>query len=104
MRPILILGLIALYPSAVLAQTAATPTPAPAPTAAPAAAGAGPTRGGDISRDEYIQLAVECARRAAEQRFDRMDANHDGVLTAEERRAVRAQRRGMQSQSQAQSQ
>jgi hypothetical protein len=46
------------------------------------------TRGGDITKDEYI----ERARRAAERRFDKMDANHDGVLTADERRAAREER------------
>ena len=30
--------------------------------------------------------------RAAERRFDKMDANHDGVLTADERRAAREER------------
>jgi hypothetical protein len=28
----------------------------------------------------------------AERRFDQMDTNHDGILTAEERRAFRAKR------------
>jgi hypothetical protein len=51
-------------------------------------------RGGDITKDEYI----ERARRAAEKRFERMDANHDGVLTAEERKAARGQRKSPRSQ------
>ena len=58
------------------------------------AAGFAQSRGGDITRDEYIQRAVDRARHAAEARFDRMDTDHDGVLTAEERRAARAARRG----------
>ena len=78
MRAALLVILFALLlPAAAIAQTAA-----------PAAR----TRGGDITRDEYIDRA----RRAAERRFDRMDTNHDGVLTADERRAARegrAQRR-----------
>ena len=79
MRAILLMILLALLmPAAANAQTA-TPS-----IAAPAAR----TRGGDITRDEYI----ERARRAAERRFDRMDTNHDGVLTADERRAAREQR------------
>jgi hypothetical protein len=41
---------------------------------------------------------VERARRAAEKRFDRLDTDHDGVLTAEERRAARAQRHADPSQ------
>jgi hypothetical protein len=76
MRAACVLGLVALaWPAAVSAQTAA----APAATAAVA------RRGGDITRDQYI----ERARRNAERRFDRMDADHDGVLTAAERRAYR---------------
>ena len=96
MRAILVVSLVALLsPLAALAQTAPAPaSPAPAnPGAAPA-----PSRGGDITRDQYIEHAVERARRAAEKRFDRMDTDHDGVLTAEERRAARAQRHAEPSQ------
>lgn len=83
--------LIMLGPTAGLAQTApASPPPAAAETPAPPA---GRARGGDISRDEYIERAVERAKRAAEKRFDKMDANHDGILTADERRAAREERR-----------
>src|SRR5260370_22022473 len=99
MRAILVVSLVALLcPAAAIAQTAAAPSAAPSSSAAPAAKSAAPTRGGDITRDDYIQRAVDRARRAAEKRFDQMDANHDGVLTAEERRAARAQRRASQSQ------
>ena len=77
MRAILVAILIALSVPAI----AQTDVPA---SAAPAAR----TRGGDITKDEY----VERARRAAERRFDKMDANHDGVLTADERRAAREER------------
>ena len=91
MRAVLVVGLVALLcPAAVLAQSAAAVAP-----------GAVPTRGGDITRDQYIEHAVERARRAAEARFDRMDTDHDGVLSAAERRAARterAQRRAAQSQ------
>ena len=76
MRAVLVTLLIALSVPA-LAQT-----------------GARTRAGGDITKDEYI----ERARRAAEKRFDRMDSNHDGVLTAEERRAGRAPRRSSRSQ------
>jgi hypothetical protein len=82
MRTVLLVILFAsLVPAAAIAQTAAPASPS---TSAPAAR----TRGGDITRDEYIDRA----RRAAEKRFDRMDTNHDGVLTADERRAAREQR------------
>jgi hypothetical protein len=89
MRAILIVGLCALLcPAAAIAQTA----PAAPATTAPAAPSAASTRGGDITKDEYIEHAVERAKRAAAARFDRLDTNHDGVLTAEERRAARAER------------
>jgi hypothetical protein len=106
MRAVLAVSLVALLcPLAVLAQTAPPASTAPAPSAAPASPSAAPaspgptsTRGGDITRDEYIQHAVDRARRAAETRFDRMDTNHDGILTADERRAARATRRGASQQ------
>jgi hypothetical protein len=76
----------------------ASSVPAYAQTDAPASsAPAARTRGADITRDEY----VERARHAAERRFDKMDTNHDGILTADERRAAReerAQRRAARSQ------
>jgi hypothetical protein len=87
MRAILVVSLCALLcPAAALAQTA------PAPAAVPASAAA--TRGGDITKDQYIEHAVERARRAAAARFDRLDTDHDGVLTADERRSARAERAG----------
>ena len=82
MRAVLIAILVALSLPA-MAQNPAATSPAPM-EAAPAAR----SRGGDITKEEY----VERAKRAAERRFDRMDLNHDGVLTAEERRAAREQR------------
>src|SRR5690242_11252298 len=94
MRAILVVGFVALLaPLTASAQT--VPAPAGPATASPPAAR---TRGGDITRDEYIQRAVERARRAAETRFDRMDTDHDGVLTADERRAARAARRAPPTQ------
>lgn len=93
MRFVLATILLALSMPA-MAQTAAPTAPAATPaTAAPAAR----SRGGDITKEEYI----ERAKRAAERRFDRMDLNHDGILTADERRSVReqrAQRRAARSQ------
>jgi len=88
MRVALLAILLAFsFPVAAAAQTATPPASAPAAR----------TRGGDVTRDEY----VERARRAGERRFDKMDTNHDGVLTADERRAARearAQRRAARSQ------
>src|ERR1700686_915294 len=93
MRAILVVGLCALLcPAAAMAQTAPAAPAQAAPSAAPAAPSAASTRGGDITKDEYIDHAVERAKRAAAARFDRLDTNHDGVLTAEERRAARAER------------
>jgi len=97
MRAALGFGLLALLcPAVVLAQTSAAPSPpaasSPAPTSSPATPEAktpAHARGGDITRDEYI----ERAKRNAERRFERMDADHDGVLTADERRAYRAAHR-----------
>jgi hypothetical protein len=89
MRAILVVGLCALLcPAAAMAQTAPS---APA-TTAPATPSAASTRGGDITKDQYIEHAVERAKRAAAARFDRLDTNHNGVLTADERRAARAER------------
>ncbi|HEV2336268.1 MAG TPA: hypothetical protein VGS13_12275 [Stellaceae bacterium] len=97
MRAILAVSLVALLgPAVALAQTTAAPAPASpapsAPSAAPATSSAKPARGGDITKEQYVEHAVERARRAAEKRFDRMDTDHDGVLTAEERRAAHTTR------------
>ncbi|HLY47246.1 MAG TPA: hypothetical protein VKQ73_16830 [Stellaceae bacterium] len=97
MRALLALSLLALfYPAAALAQQPAAAPPSAAPSAAPSApnasaepakkaTGAAAKRGGDITREEY----VERAKANAEKRFDKMDADHDGVLTADERHAYR---------------
>ena len=77
MRAVLIALLLAgSFPA--FAQTDSSAKPAPSAR----------IRGGDITKDDY----VERARRATERRFDKMDANHDGVLTADERRAAREER------------
>jgi hypothetical protein len=90
MRVVVVVSLLAfLYPAASLAQGAA-PAP-PVPEAAPGA----PLRGGGITRDQFIERAKE---RAA-QHFDQMDTNHDGVLSPEERRAARAERRDRRATS-----
>ena len=87
MRSFITVSMLALSCGAAVAQTPTTPG------AAPDSISRSATRGADISRDEYIQKAVERARRSAEKRFDQMDANHDGTLTADERRAYRAEHR-----------
>ena len=85
-----------LWPVTTLAQAPSSPAPSPPPAAAPPSTGAAPAApssagsaakrgGGDVTRDQY----VDRAKQAAERRFDQMDADHDGVLTADERRAYR---------------
>jgi hypothetical protein len=86
MRAVSLAVLLALLvPAAAVAQTPTAPAPGAATAAPAAAAHPAPRRGGDITRDEYIERAKDAAAR----RFDAMDANHDGVLTADERRAYR---------------
>ncbi|HZT89731.1 MAG TPA: hypothetical protein VFA12_17315 [Stellaceae bacterium] len=88
--------------AAASAQTPSAPTPSspaaspatppkPANPAAPATATPPPAMpSGSVTRDQYIQQAQERAARAAGNRFDRMDANHDGILTPEEVKTYRA--------------
>jgi hypothetical protein len=74
MRAVIVMGLVALlWPVAAGAQ------------GAPAT----PARGKDITKDEY----VERAKQRAAKRFEKADTNHDGVLSAEERRAARGKRK-----------
>jgi len=88
MRGVLLAMVLLSLPAGAIAQTA--PTSSPPGTATSPAPAARTPRGGDITKEDY----VERARRAAERRFDRMDTNHDGILTAEERRAAREERAG----------
>ena len=91
MRAVLAVSLIALFcPTFALAQSQSAPAPtaaapAPAPAKTPPEPAATSRRGGDITRDQYVERAKENATR----RFDRMDTDHDGVLTEAERRAWR---------------
>jgi hypothetical protein len=50
------------------------------------------SRNADISRSDYIERAVERSRRRAEKRFDKLDTDHNGIVTLDERRAARAAR------------
>lgn len=82
MRAVVVASFLALLcPAVAMAQS----QPAPAAAPPPAAAAPAPKRGADIARNAY----VERAQRNAEKRFDRMDADHDGVLTLKEREAYR---------------
>lgn len=90
MRAVLVISLVALLaPAAAIAQTPAGPG---GPATAPATPSPAPAKRGDITKDQYIERAVERTRRAAEKRFDELDTNHDGILSAEERQAARAAR------------
>jgi hypothetical protein len=92
MRAILIVSLfVFLCPAMANAQGAPASPGSPGSPPAAAAPRAEPRArsGRDITRDEYI----ERAKRNAEKRFERMDANRDGILTIEERRAARGKRR-----------
>ena len=71
---------LAGLPAAAFAQPA-SPTPAPAPAEKSTAKSSG-----DVTRDQYIERAKEQAGA----RFDRMDTDHDGVLTRDEMRAYRS--------------
>ena len=57
----------------------------------PAAAGAqsedakGRASGGNVTKEQYIDRA----KQRAAKRFDKLDTNHDGVLSSDERRASR---------------
>ena len=91
MRDFLVVGLV-VFLCPIIAAAQGTPpaeSPGSPPAAAPAVASPRARGGPDITRAEYI----ERAKRNAEKRFERMDTNHDGVLTMDERRAARAKRR-----------
>src|SRR6516162_9631018 len=78
---------LSLLPAPALAQAdqqAAAPPSLTAVSPAPSSSGA-------LTREQYIQRAEQRAARRAAAQFDRMDADHDGVLEPSERRAWRSQ-------------
>jgi hypothetical protein len=80
MRAVVVVSLLVLLcPVAAVAQSASAPS---------AATG----KGGGIAREQYIEQATQRAKQRAAARFDRLDTNHDGVLTSVERRAARTAR------------
>jgi hypothetical protein len=98
MRSIVVIALLALslLPATAFAQANQQAAAPPAATAANPA----PARSGGLTREQYIQRAEERAARRAGAQFDRMDADHDGVLEPAEIRAWRTQHpRGAGSQS-----
>ncbi len=70
MRVAVVLGLVALLlPAAAGAQSAGPK---------------GAASSGGITKEDY----VEQAKQRAAKRFDKLDKNHDGVLSADERKAA----------------
>jgi hypothetical protein len=69
MRAAIVLGLVAmLFPAAAGAQSEESKAPG---------------SGGNITKEQYL----EQAKQRAAKRFDKLDTNHDGVLSATERKA-----------------
>jgi hypothetical protein len=88
--PIAILFGLSLLPAAAFAQGAQQT--AAVETAAPAESPARPvTDARGITRQQYMDRAQERAGQRAASRFDRMDANHDGVLDRAEVRTWRSE-------------
>src|SRR5437899_6831553 len=91
MRSTVICSLFALslFPATALAQANQQAAAQPSSTAAssvPSRSGAGA-----LTREQYIQRAEERAAKRAGAQFDRMDADHNGVVDPAERRAWRSQ-------------
>jgi hypothetical protein len=70
-------------------QTAAAETSAAASPSASSGRSAADSRG--ITREQYVKRAENRASQRAGAQFDRMDADHDGVLERAEIRAWRSQ-------------
>jgi len=87
---------LSLLPATAFAQASqqAAAQPSPTSVASPPSSSAG------LTKEQYIQRAEQRAARRAAAQFDRMDADHDGVLDPAERRAWRSQHpRGARSRS-----
>jgi hypothetical protein len=78
---------LSLLPATALAQTSQQAATQPTASATSPA----PSRAGGLTREQYIHRAEERAAGRAAAQFDRMDANHDGVVDPAERRAWRSQ-------------
>ena len=93
MRSTAVFALIALclLPATALAQASQAAGQQAAAQPSPPAASPAPARAGALTREQYIHRAEERAAARAAAQFDRMDANHNGVVDAAERRAWRSQ-------------
>jgi len=78
---------LSLLPATALAQADQQAAAPPSLTAVSPAT----SSSGAMTREQYIQRAEQRAARRAAAQFDRMDADHDGVLEPSERRAWRSQ-------------
>jgi hypothetical protein len=78
---------LVLLPAIALAQANQQAAAPPGSTAASSPR----SPAGELTREQYIQRAEQRAARRAAAQFDRMDADHDGVLEPGERRVWRSQ-------------
>lgn len=87
---------LSLLPATVLAQVSQEAAAPPGATSTSPVV----SPSGSLTREQYIQRAEQRTARRAAAQFDRMDADHNGVLEPEERRAWRSQHsRGAASRS-----
>jgi hypothetical protein len=87
---------LSLLPATALAQASQQAAAQPSPTSV----GSPPSSSVGLTKEQYIQRAEQRAARRAAAQFDRMDADHNGVLDPAERRAWRSQHpRGIASRS-----
>jgi phage terminase small subunit len=88
---------LSLLPATAFAQASQQAAAQPSPTSS---VGSPPSSSAGLTKEQYIQRAEQRAARRAAAQFDRMDADHDGVLDPAERRAWRSQHpRGAGSRS-----
>jgi hypothetical protein len=87
---------LSLLPVTAFAQASQQAAAQPSPTSV----GSPPSSSARLTKEQYIQRAEQRAARRAAAQFDRMDADHDGILDLAERRASRSQHsRGAGSRS-----
>jgi hypothetical protein len=91
LRVIGLLVALPLLPVASFAQTGPQTAAAVENAAAPPPAAAGSSGPAGVTREQYMQRAQERAGQRAGTRFDRMDANHDGLLDRAEVRTWRSE-------------
>jgi len=95
---------LSLLPATAFAQApqqaAAQPSSTSAASAPSSSGASAPSSSGSLTREQFIERAEQRAARRATAQFDRMDADHNGVLDPAEMRAWRSQHsRGSGSRS-----